>query len=299
MTSPLHLLLDAPSALRTGWPARPLLRHGPEHAFADLLTLDQLERLVDTDCLTPRQAVLVKDGQRADPSTYRAGERLLPGTVRAHIEQGYTLSLRRLHETVPAISAFCHLLADGLGHPVQANAYRTPPGAQGFRHHWDTHTAVIAQLSGHKVWELYRPLIPDPMAPHQNWGLIGFTDEQRAFLEETAPDRAVTLRPGDVLWIPRGWVHNPHAPAGASTPSLHLTFGVLERTRYWLAEQLLIQAAEEPTLRGSLPPASASADRVDLIDDVRRRLVQWLQALDADEACSVLPAVPSVVSVSR
>jgi lysine-specific demethylase/histidyl-hydroxylase NO66 len=136
-------------------------------------TLDQLELLVDTDCLTPRQTVLVKDGQRAAPSTYVAGERLKPGTVRAHIERGYTLSLRRLHETVPALAAFCHILADELGHPVQANAYRTPPGAQGFRHHWDTHTAAIAQLAGHKVWQLYRPLVPAPLSPHQRAGPDG------------------------------------------------------------------------------------------------------------------------------
>lgn len=295
----VHLLLDSPAILRTGWPTRPLLRHGPEHAFAGLLTLDQVERLVDLDCLTPRQTVLVKDGQRVAPSAYVAGERLKPGAVRAHIEQGYTLSLRRLHEIIPALAMFCRTVADELGHPVQANAYRTPPGAQGFRHHWDTHTAVIAQLSGQKVWELYRPLVPDPMSPHQNWGLIGFTDEQKAFLAASAPDQTVTLRPGDVLWIPRGWIHNPHAPAGAADPSLHLTLGVLNRTRYWLAEQLLLQAAEEPTLRASLPPALASADGVDLVNDVRDRLVQWLQALDPDEARSVLPELPTIVSASR
>ncbi|MFD5708753.1 JmjC domain-containing protein, partial [Bacillus subtilis] len=256
-------------------------------------------QLVDTDCLTARQTVLVKDGQRAATRMYADGDRLQPGMVRAHIEQGYTLSLRRLHETFPAIATFCRTLADELGHPVQANAYRTPPGAQGFRHHWDTHTAVIAQLAGHKVWELYRPLVPDPMSPHQNWGLVGFTDEQKAFLADSVPDRTIALSPGDVLWIPRGWVHNPHAPAGPAGPSLHLTFGVLERSRYWLAEQLLVQAAEDPALRASLPPALASADEVELVREVRERLVRWLQSLSPEKARRALPDAPPDVSAPR
>lgn len=56
--------------------------------------------------------------------------------------------------------------------------------------------------------------------------------------EPTIPDMGVVLEAGDVLYIPRGWWHNP-APMGCET--FHLAIGTFAPTGYdymqWLAKQ--------------------------------------------------------------
>ena len=52
---------------------------------------------------------------------------------------GSTLVLQALHRVWPPVLQFCQELAGELGHPVQANAYVTPPQNQGFSAHYDVH----------------------------------------------------------------------------------------------------------------------------------------------------------------
>ncbi len=174
---------------------------------------------------------------------------------------------------------FCRDLAEDLGHPVQANAYLTPVGGVGFRHHWDTHAVVVVQLSGQKTWELTRPVIKNPSEPDGSWRARGFTDEQRRRLENQPPDFAPTLTPGQILWVPRGWVHAPYSPEGGTGPSLHVTFGVLEYTRQRLYELLLNLVAGDDDAREALQPQPDVAME---LAAARGDLVRRLQLLDLD-----------------
>jgi bifunctional lysine-specific demethylase and histidyl-hydroxylase NO66 len=77
------------------------------------------------------------------------------------------------------------------------------------------------------------------------------------------------LRPGDCLYLPRGYLHAATALGGVST---HLTLGVHVWTRYALAEQLMDQAlqslANNPAVRGSLALGIDIADPTELRQDV-------------------------------
>ena len=220
------------------------------------MSVEELNLLIDTDCLNPRLIALIKDGQILKSQAYIQNNHLIPGAIRRHLGEGVTLSVRALHETNPAIAAFCRQLADELGHPTQANCYLTPSGHQGFAHHWDPHITVIIQISGKKTWDLYAPMIPDPVYPQLAWTTVGFTDTQRQYLESHDPDYSITLLPGDVLWIPRGWIHNPYAPEAGAEPSLHLTIGIVQRTFHWVATRLLEEAIHDPPV-----PQGSSAVR--------------------------------------
>ncbi|MEV3859114.1 cupin domain-containing protein [Streptomyces sp. NPDC050095] len=287
MAHTLTRLVAKPDEIAEAWPTVPLLHTGDERDFVGLPTLDEVDALIDTNCLTSRQTVLVKDGRLVDRKRYAKGDRLVPGFVREHIDTGGTLSLRRLHETFPGVALFCRSLAEELGHPVQANAYLTPPGQQGFQHHWDTHAVIIVQLHGAKRWELFEPVVTDPTEPDGSWSATGFTDEQREHFETGEPFTNPTLLPGDVLWVPRGWVHNPRA-ATCEGPSLHITFGVLEYTRHWIARQLIDQAASDVTQRAALPP---NPDVAAAVDETRYGLLRWLEALDGAQAQQLVQQV--------
>ena len=41
-------------------------------------------------------------------------------------------------------------------HPVQCNIYLTPPGAQDFPLHYDTHNILILQVQGEKLWRYWQ-----------------------------------------------------------------------------------------------------------------------------------------------
>ncbi|HEV2712395.1 MAG TPA: cupin domain-containing protein [Gaiellaceae bacterium] len=129
-------------------------------------------------------------------------------------EQGATIVLQGLHLTRPSIGAFCRSLEGTLGHPAQANAYYTPRAAQGLPVHHDTHDVFVLQVAGEKRWLVYEPVLELPLK------------DQRYSAEMGAPGTPVedrVLRAGDMLYLPRGWLHEALT---SETDSLHLTVGV-------------------------------------------------------------------------
>ncbi|MFD4169170.1 cupin domain-containing protein [Streptomyces albidoflavus] len=163
---------------------------------------------------------------------------------------GATLVLQALHRTWEPVAEFCAGLGMELGHPVQANAYVTPPQNRGFDDHYDVHDVFVLQIEGTKRWLVHRPVHPDPLRD-QPW-----TDRRTAVAEAAAsePYLDVVLAPGDVLYLPRGWLHAAEAQGAVS---VHLTLGIHIWTRYALAEQLaqaaLASLREDPAMRATLP----------------------------------------------
>jgi ribosomal protein L16 Arg81 hydroxylase len=100
------------------------------------------------------------------------------------------------------------------GHRFQTNLYLTPPNGKGFSPHWDNHDVFILQVVGSKRWKIEkeRRTFPDKWAQ--------MPDEGR---EIRAPAYEFTLKQGDLIYIPRGFVH---AAECGEEPSLHITLGV-------------------------------------------------------------------------
>jgi len=134
--------------------------------------------------------------------------------VAAEFERGATIVLQALQLHHPPLAAFCRELERELGHPVQTNAYYTPPSAQGFKVHHDTHDVFCLQVEGEKGWLVYPPVLELPLK-HQK-----YTPEMGGPGE---PVLDVTMRAGDTLYLPRGWLHQAMT---SETASLHLTVGV-------------------------------------------------------------------------
>jgi bifunctional lysine-specific demethylase and histidyl-hydroxylase NO66 len=163
---------------------------------------------------------------------------------------GSTIVLQALHRVWPPILEFCQRLAAELGHPVQANAYVTPPQNQGFSAHYDVHDVFVLQIEGQKRWRIHRPVLAAPLRD-QPWNDRRADVEKRA---EEAPLMEPLLKPGDCLYLPRGYLHAATALGGVST---HLTLGIHVWTRFALAQQLVHRAlqtlADDPVMRASLP----------------------------------------------
>jgi ribosomal protein L16 Arg81 hydroxylase len=181
---------------------------------------------------------------------------------------GHTIIVNGLHRRWKKIATLCRSLEDALHHRVGANSYFTPQHSQGFSAHFDTHDVFILQLEGSKTWRLY-DAVPLPLA-----------DAHRPVSgSEIGPLRQqIILRPGDLLYIPRGHIHEA---VGSSRPSLHLTLGIHVFRWIDLMRDLLLVAAEENVaFRRALPIGFMQSDTA--TDLMKCRLSELLDVLTRD-----------------
>jgi bifunctional lysine-specific demethylase and histidyl-hydroxylase NO66 len=203
---------------------------------------------------------------------------------------GSTVVLQGLHRLWPPLIEFADQLAADLGHPTQVNAYITPPSSRGFSAHYDVHDVFVLQVAGEKHWRIHEPVLADPLRT-QPW-----TDRatEVAAAAEAEPVIDAVLRPGDVLYLPRGFLHSATALGEISA---HLTIGIHPVTRWAAAESALdlvrSMAAEDPELRRSLPLGLDLADPGAIRDDVAAvvaGLRDWLDRVDPAEVADRLRA---------
>ena len=105
-----------------------------------------------------------------------------------------------------------------------ANVYLTPPNTQGFAPHYDDIEAFILQLEGKKRWRVYAPRNKSETLPRQSSGNYGPSDDLGKPLLD------VVVEAGDLLYFPRGFIHQGEAVDNKH--SLHLTFSTYQKTAY-------------------------------------------------------------------
>ncbi|MBS7813469.1 cupin domain-containing protein [Roseococcus pinisoli] len=158
-------------------------------------------------------------------------------------DAGASLVLSQFHESHPPLADFCRGLERLFLHGVQANIYLTPPAAQGFRTHYDTHDVFVMQVEGRKRWRVWdgEPLErPTRRTPWQG------------DMPPAGKLHELTLSPGDVLYIPRGVMHDAATLPGER--SLHITLGLLEASWAQAIRNLLDEMElRDPALRESVP----------------------------------------------
>ena len=99
---------------------------------------------------------IAKDGNvLASPRFTRGGgvgatiaDQIDTDAVAKSYAEGATVVFQGLHRTCEPLMEFTAQLVADLGHPVQVNAYLTPPAAQGFSAHYDTHDVFVDQVAG-------------------------------------------------------------------------------------------------------------------------------------------------------
>ncbi|MGO1166832.1 MAG: JmjC domain-containing protein [Janibacter sp.] len=282
------------------WGRRP--RHVPAQAlptpFADLLSTQDVDDLLSRRGLRAPFLRVAKEGRTLPDADFTRGggvgaaisDQLDDTSLLRLFAGGHTLVLQGLHRSHPPLLTFAQELAADLGHPVQVNAYVTPAQSTGFSAHYDVHDVFVLQTAGEKRWRLHPPVHPHPLRD-QPWQQ---REDAVAAAAEAEPYLEVTLQPGDVLYVPRGWLHAATALGGVST---HITVGVHVWHRGHLAESLVDEArravAANAAQRTSLRPGVDVGDVEDIGDDleqVRAALLEALAAVDGAQVAATLEA---------
>ncbi|WP_310728619.1 JmjC domain-containing protein [Streptomyces sp. N2A] len=253
--------------LRENWTTRGVILRGQDRdRFRSLFSWDQLNHLLNFHRLRFGEEIrLAAIGKKISGQPETADEWI------KHCQDGYTLIINQLQRRIPAIAALATAVERAIGHRSQVNMYCSWPEQQGFDQHHDDHEVFILQIEGTKRWVVSEETYKYPLDKYNNVSVDTGEPKGPPYIE-------TELRPGDVLYIPRGHWH--YAVAG-DEPSLHLTLGVTCRTGVywlkWLADELM----DEEEWRRNLPPV-VGGDTAQLADHVRG-LMDRLVALAGDE----------------
>src|SRR6266567_7871876 len=180
---------------------RPLIvwRGNPDY-YAGLLTLPGMDAILATMSVPASAIRLASEGKTtqlaelAGDDSGQAAEILYD-----RYRKGATINVNALNWHWPALDTLCRALTAELTASVQVNVYLTPRHARGLKPHFDTHDVFVAQVHGTKHWRLYDSelRLPGPgqpcVAPADGFG---------------PPVRELHLEPGDLMYLPRGTVHD-------------------------------------------------------------------------------------------
>ena len=245
------------------WGQRPLLTRAAElpRDYSDLLSPGMVDEIIAERGVRTPFVRMAREGTLVDRASFtrsagfgaQIGDQLDPDGVLTQYAAGATLVLQGLHRFWPPIIDFVRGMTSDIGHPVQTNAYITPPANRGFDPHYDVHNVFVLQVSGTKRWRVHEPVHHHPLAD-QPW-----TDHREAIAERAKDEPVIdtVLEPGDCLYLPRGWVHSAEAQGDTS---IHLTVGVAPLTGHDVATAMIEALASEAELRASLPFGLAPVD---------------------------------------
>lgn len=169
-----------------------------------------------------------------------------PRKVKALLGFGASLVANQIQRVSAPVAAIVHMLQREFAAGAGANAYCSFQRVQAFNTHYDLHDVFALQTEGEKLWRIYEgradnPTMPTPPGDEAEKWLIATRGK---LLDE------VLMKPGDILYLPRGQYHDAITGAEAS---LHVTFWVKPATGLSLFKLLEAAASAESDFRADLP----------------------------------------------
>ena len=166
--------------------------------------------------------------------------------VIAFLRKGASLVANDVDALNPGSAGAANALESRLGGRVQANLYCSWNQHQAFDTHFDSHEVFAMHIAGEKVWRIYEGRLENPIADETTKRLgAEFHHKQRGQVVAE-----ITLKPGDLLYIPRGQYHDALA---SSEAAMHLTFGLTLIIGYDVLQILFETAMKDPLFRSNIP----------------------------------------------
>lgn len=235
--------------------------------LAKIVDLVELDRVIFSGALAAPDLQILQNGKAVDaPKTTSISPTTDTRVLYEAFQRGASFRIQHLDNYLPSVRHVCGLIEAEMGFHVRANAYLSPRNSQGLAPHYDSSEAFIVQIAGEKTWQVF-----DRYTEQVELPLYEARFDARRHRPIGQPER-VTLRRGDLLYMPRGVMHA--ATTGPSI-SIHVTFAVLGLTWVDLLSSALRQmAGTTPELRKIVP---FGASRRDTDEEVARHGARLLQ----------------------
>ncbi len=187
--------------------------------YNSFITIDDIDAALVSEKIKPSDLSMAQNTL----ISFHHWSKILPGhsvkidrdKIKQNLYSGNSLVINSAEKFIPTLDNVIKNLSDILQSKVWSNLYITPSGYQAFNRHYDTHDVLVLQLKGIKNWKLFDSPIVLPHAS-QPYDKSGFD------LSLLEPIKELTISPGDILYLPRGVVHEAIA---LDQLSIHLTIG--------------------------------------------------------------------------
>lgn len=275
------------------WERQPLvIRDQRQGHFQPVLDMISLNKILSQQRFRVDECKVAKEGQIIAPSAYRCdySTRVMEQQTNNIVDtdkllslyaRGATLVFAELNTKNAPIQALREEMERAFNAQIVTNVFLTKQHAQGFSLHYDSHDVIILQLSGNKLWSIYSDPVSLPVKS-QAFGRYLSEQEAKRGCQQLFQ---VELEDGDLLYLPRGYMHEAKS---MGSPSLHLTLGIHPQLVSDFVSNVLTQASHHcKSLRHSLPREFSSLPT----DEKRSMLRKWLKQVTAELPDSSVEAV--------
>ena len=236
---------------------KPLHVPGAPDRFAHVMSWQMLNQLLSMDSWTGTSLELFHNGVKAPPGAYcrsvvnRNRMRVMrpdSAKVTALVRQGASLRLNEVETLAPGVLAVTEAIGRTIGAKTSANIYCSWQANPALASHCDHHDAYVLHIYGEKAWNIYQGRADNPIEHEIFHGLA-----QAEYDRMKGPvQHRLTLRPGDLLYLPRGQFHDALASSAAS---LHVTISCTEPVGLDWMTRLWEHAVRDSLFRATLPRA--------------------------------------------
>ncbi len=265
---------------------KPLHIPGAGKKFSSLMNWEQLNSLLNkTAVWTPASLQLVLNGEMVPHGQYcrpsvgtEGNPQLRPDAeaVTGLLMQGASLVANDIDTLTPELAAIADALEAALNGKAQTNLYCSWREHRAFNSHFDTHDVYAIHTLGEKVWHIYEGRLDNPIA-HPGFKNFGHEYHEQHKGRVVAE---ITMRPGDLLYIPRGQYHDALA---SSDGTIHVSFGLTAVIGLDVLTLLYDQAIADSLFRTNLPRPGDGAATADYLANLGDRLSEIARRPETQE----------------
>lgn len=195
--------------------------------YSSLMSLDILDSMLsNTNVWNSYNFIMMLDQKQLNYSDFASisldmnGQNLRPDVskVQKLVSRGASIILNDIQKYNRNLLNFVSELQKLTNGRCQGNLYFSMASHQAFGPHFDYHDVFAIHFEGEKVWNIYENIEKSPI----NHPSFKFSNEDRRKRAGKIIDQ-VTLRPGDLLYIPRGQYHDALA---SKNGAMHIAFGL-------------------------------------------------------------------------
>ncbi|CAM3647661.1 hypothetical protein BS639_24310 [Rouxiella silvae] len=239
-----------------------------ETAAGSILTLGDLQDILNTRRLSFPRCRLVQDGKPLNPAGYHEegptalGQRIVkiaPERVMEAVSSGVTLAIDFIEDLSAQVGHLAGAIATEFQERTGATAFFSTGSSKGFTTHWDNSETLIFQLSGKKKWNIWTPTFNSPVSDNKH----------ELPPPSSPPSESLTLEENDFLYLPRGYWHAPE-PCGSH--SLHISFAFRPRNGIDFTKYLLQKLGTELKFREDIDKSISGMALQEYVDTLYETL---------------------------